>query len=1244
MALIKKINRHIRKRARMLCGSIDGLCSGVVFGWALRRGDPQAPVRLEVMVDGVRIGEVETTIPRPDVAQAGPRGRCGFAFDLGGLGERFDGGSLNLRDSASGELLAAEPLRLDLDDAFGIIDGLEGEVIRGWAVPVAPGAISVPLEVLLDGEVAGEVLPDLPRPDLQALGMPVQHSGFRFAAPAKWLDGKPHAVTVRVRGSGKQLMSGAPLMLQVQRSRIHANIEGVCRGVLFGWAADPERPRQTLALEILLDGEVIGNVTTGIVRPDLSASAPWQSDSGFIFDMRSKLHRLHGQRVTLRELGCGQSLSNEPVVLESGAAFGMLDTVAGVEISGWAVPAALQGKPMRVEILLDGELAGAVVADLPRPDLRAIGVPMLRTGFRFTVPAHWLDGDDHEVTARFGTGQLLQTPRRMVLRSKICAAVDTFRRDAVSGWIANLEGPQQIVRFDLWVNGRLIKESVAPEFRRMDVEMALWGGEERDCYLGFHVELPSDIGWRHDDNDVDLRLPGASTSLLAGTASAVDRAHAIDQIEQMGAQLLALTKSADTFGQTVRTQLAPAIARALVELRGRPMCEPLLVRPPAALSRPVDVIVPVYKGYDETLECLHSVIRAQQRGGVPMELVVINDHSPDNALTTELRCLESKLGFTLLENKKNLGFVATVNRGMRLHPDRDVVLLNSDTLVPSGWLDGLRRAAYVDHHTGTVTPLSNRATIFSLPRTCEDNDMPLGLSVQELHALCAERNAGVRVDVPTAMGFCMYIRREALEQVGLFDEERWAKGYAEENDFSIRAAGLGWRHVAACDVFVQHHGSVSFEGDKAPRVAENLAKLNGLYPDYPVRVQRFIEQDPIAIARGRIHMPLLARLAPRWILFVTHGLGGGTEKALRDLAERHAMQDLAVLVLRSTPAGRIELAPLVREQEKSLTASYPKDTAVELLAEQLRELGIESVHFHHALGLPAAIWDLPAMLDVPYDVTVHDFYLACPRITMIDESGQYCGQPDGAACERCVATGKLEHGVADRLEEIGGTVAAWREFHTERLSRARSVVAPSRDTVTRLNRYIPVRVEALPHAEEPYANVPAVSQSGTPHTVAVIGAIGPHKGAELLLSTARHALRLGLPLRFVVVGYTNCDDAFIGLPNVEITGRYTKQDLPALLAISGATAALFLSVWPETYSYTLSEAWRAGLTPVALDIGAPAERIRDIGKGKLIPFPATPQSVAAALLEVFASKSECANAAMLARKSSSSHEHTLIDA
>jgi GT2 family glycosyltransferase len=264
----------------------------------------------------------------------------------------------------------------------------------------------------------------------------------------------------------------------------------------------------------------------------------------------------------------------------------------------------------------------------------------------------------------------------------------------------------------------------------------------------------------------------------------------------------------------------------------------------------IDVVIPVYRGLEATRRCVESVLASKQAAA--HEVVVLDDASPEPEIAAYLDALARDRRITLLRNDANLGFVRTVNRGMALHGDRDVVLLNSDTEVANDWLDRLHRAAHGAPDIGTVTPFSNNATICSYPYLDWPGGVPGGLGLAGLDALIAEANAGVTVDLPTAIGFCMYIRRDCLAAVGPFDEATFGRGYGEENDFCLRAEAAGWRNVLAADVFVYHQGSVSFGDDRHALMASAGAAILARYPDYMDKVVAFVRRDPVAPLRDRI--------------------------------------------------------------------------------------------------------------------------------------------------------------------------------------------------------------------------------------------------------------------------------------------------------------------------------------------------------------------------------------------------------
>ena len=274
----------------------------------------------------------------------------------------------------------------------------------------------------------------------------------------------------------------------------------------------------------------------------------------------------------------------------------------------------------------------------------------------------------------------------------------------------------------------------------------------------------------------------------------------------------------------------------------------------------IDVVIPVYAGFAETRRCVESVLAAGV--AAPHEVVVVDDATPEPGIASWLDELAAARRITLLRNESNRGFVHSANRGMALHDGRDVVLLNSDTEVPPGWLDRLAAAAASDARIASVTPFSNNATLCSYPHWGWTGGLPGALGLAGLDALFACELAGRTLDLPTAVGFCMYIPRAALAALGAFDEERYGRGYGEENDFCMRAWKSGWRNVLAADVFVFHEGAVSFSAEREQRVEQATVALLAQHPEYTERVQAFMASDParplraaIDLARARMGAP-----------------------------------------------------------------------------------------------------------------------------------------------------------------------------------------------------------------------------------------------------------------------------------------------------------------------------------------------------------------------------------------------------
>jgi GT2 family glycosyltransferase len=259
---------------------------------------------------------------------------------------------------------------------------------------------------------------------------------------------------------------------------------------------------------------------------------------------------------------------------------------------------------------------------------------------------------------------------------------------------------------------------------------------------------------------------------------------------------------------------------------------------------PVDIILPVFNGYDYLVPCLESVIRNTDLG--VHRLLIIDDKSPDPEIREYLDNFDRDgLKIEILHNDENLGFVKTVNKGMKFS-ESDVVLLNSDTLVTAGWLEKLQRAAYSRPRIASVTPFSNNAIHCSIPVFLKENVVPDGFTVKSFAAFIDKISLRYYPEIPTAVGFCMYIKRSVLKEIGYFDEETFGKGYGEECDFCARTFYAGYIHILDDATYVYHKGSVSFLPEKRSKIVdEHLNCIDKMYPDFLPRVNQFYSTNPL---------------------------------------------------------------------------------------------------------------------------------------------------------------------------------------------------------------------------------------------------------------------------------------------------------------------------------------------------------------------------------------------------------------
>lgn len=602
----------------------------------------------------------------------------------------------------------------------------------------------------------------------------------------------------------------------------------------------------------------------------------------------------------------------------------------------------------------------------------------------------------------------------------------------------------------------------------------------------------------------------------------------------------------------------------------------------------LDIVVPIYTDLGKTRTCLESVLRA----GIDnlAELQLIYDCGPDEDLEQYLEVLSaSHAGVYLHKNTTNLGFVKTVNKGFLLNRNRDVIILNSDTIVYSNWINRLRTLGASDSKIATITPFSNNAEICSFPKFCQDNRIPPHVPLAWLDEQCAKQSTRKLIEVPTGVGFCMWIRRSVLTEVGPFDEERFGRGYGEENDFCRRASAGGYKNVVANNVFVYHEGGVSFGPEKFKLIEGAIAKVERKHPGYIKQVHEFISRDELRPLRAGVMNDILRATSRPIVLAITHDLAGGTKQYLNDLIV-YKEQEFETLLLQPAPNDCVRLT-LPEWMGESYLFNVKQD--YELLKDYLLSVGVNLILLNHIKGNENYVSLLQKDLGIETWCVLHDYYFIYGSPTLTDNEGLFLFSN---------LTDEQQLSCSDyRPEEMD--LGDWQAKVHQPLFTATKVIAPSQSVKKMYNRFFPsLNIEVRPHRDQEahggYGAVPIVPGMNK-RAIVVIGALNKEKGADLLEAVANMA-RIQYPeLEFHLLGY-----AYRPLANsVRTFGPYAEHDLPEILAKLDPVMVWYPCQWPETYSYTLSRVLERGYPLLIPKLGALEDRTINRPLTRVVQYP-----------------------------------------
>lgn len=624
---------------------------------------------------------------------------------------------------------------------------------------------------------------------------------------------------------------------------------------------------------------------------------------------------------------------------------------------------------------------------------------------------------------------------------------------------------------------------------------------------------------------------------------------------------------------------------------------------PEPLPDSIDILLPVYDGFDFLEPLFDSLARAHS---TPFRLLICDDASPDDRVWPLLERQAARFpNSLLLQNAENLGFVGTVNRLFE-QVEHDFVLLNSDVQVPRFWLERLLAPIQADPAVASVTPFTNAGAICSFPRFFEDCAMPEGMDVDAVDAVLGRLRNLPPLELSSGVGFCMAIRLSVARQIGLFDPA-FGRGYREENDWCRRAQLAGYRHVLAPNLFVHHKHGGSFPSAERQALADrNEVILRRRYPDLFDYYIDYIQRDPLRPLREFLDLQVLAAQAgkPAFVM-IDNVIEGGAQAYSRELTANKLAAGIPVLkLIDDFRSGELRAEWLYAGEERVLYYENYREWGRVLAGMQVAEVFLENIYsFRQPLELLGWLAELPLTQELAVTVAIHDYFMLCPSLFLIDAQQRYCDLPPPEACERCRTRLHTDFPTG------ADTIADWRAVWGTLLRRADRILAFSSASAALVARVYPdcsEKVDLQPHSLALFKPQPLIPPLDAPLHIGVVGSISWHKGWEVVKGLCDVIEQHGLPFKVTVIGSLIPE---FHSPCLRITGPYGRGELADRMRVSGANLFFFPSIWPETFSYVAHEIMACEVPFCCFDLGAPATSAKAYSQGCVLPLDASPMEL-----------------------------------
>ena len=338
------------------------------------------------------------------------------------------------------------------------------------------------------------------------------------------------------------------------------------------------------------------------------------------------------------------------------------------------------------------------------------------------------------------------------------------------------------------------------------------------------------------------------------------------------------------------------------------------------------------------------------------------------------------------------------------------------------------------------------------------------------------------------------------------------------------------------------------------------------------------------------------------ILIVDHSLGGGanlyTERYIFE--KRKTYQIVRLQYIHQLKKFKLTINNSVDDRQPLIEYfSSIKEIDLVINSVKLKKIVLNNlVGYPDSLSVISFIKKIKKSFDCELIMKLHDYHCVCPTFVMINSNGDYCNARANTNCQECIAKYSWsEDPYTNNILRSGfHDIKSWRNAWGDLLERYADVIdvfsKSSQDILTRFYsvenkiRFRPHKVPCLPKIEPRYHNGINIGILG--------GLTQYHKGLSIIEKMLMQD-DLICELQFVVFGESNLKGK-----GIKVKGQYTHKDLPKLVYEENIDAFFIPSIWPETFSYTTSEAIMMGLPVISYNLGAQSEKIKSLENGLVL--------------------------------------------